>query len=439
MRGLTTQKGQCTNAGMAMWILIASIGLVLPVRPTLADMQVNVIADRAQAFVNQQILLTVRVEAPVEAFSITGDSLQIADARLQPTEKTQQIREVNARAFRETVTVYSLFVPSAGTVRVPSLTFRAQLPVPVLEDGTRASGGNPRITARSEPLAIEIAPPPDTDRVWFTASEVQIESTWQQPADQIVVGEPFIRDITVTAAGQYAAAIPPVTFAENPVLRRYPATADLSEHEDAAGLTGVQRQSITLLATRPGSIELPALALDWWDTDEQVWRIARTPAQTITVQSAGRGDGLSQWYPRLLWALALLSVLLAIAVIALWRQLRHLRPRQTAMSAGHRESREWWRLRGRLRAASVAEIRLAIVAWASAGRPDLTSIEALAIAYPTLAPMLQRLDQALYADNAPDDLSPVERKRLYRELRLARKQRRRLPKPAELPALYPQS
>ena len=402
-----------------------------------AELQISVQADRTRAFVNQQILLTVQVEAPADAFSVTGDKLEIVDARLQPVDRAERQRAVDGESYQQTTTVYALFVPTPGTVRVPALTYRARLPVPLLEDGTRASGGNPRISASSEALAIEIEPAPADERVWFAASEVKIESAWQQTAGEMIVGEPFVREITVSASGQYAAAIPPIDIPVDASLRSYPSIANYTESEDASGLTGRQRQSITYLATQAGSVELPAWTLDWWDTNEQIWRVAHAPAETIEVQAAANA-GLSHWYPRLLGALALLSALLLITVIVLWRRLRSLRSATTAKTSANCEAQRWRQMRRRLRTSSAADIRAAILAWASARQPGIVRLEELAIEHPDLAPVLQRLDAVLYGAS-DGSLSVADRRDLALALKRVRRRRRPRGAPAALPALYPQS
>ena len=428
------------GAALRLLWLVAVVNCLYSTVGQAAAMQVSVSADRTRAFVNQQILLTVVVSAPVEAFSITGDKLEVANVRLQPVDRLEQQQLTDDSETLETVTVYSLFASRPGTVRIPALAFSGRMPVPVLENGARAPGGNPRIDASSDELAIEVQPAPASDNVWFPASDVQIRSKWLQKSDVFTVGEPFQREVSITAVGQYAAAIPPIELAANEPLRVYPAQPRLTETEDVGGLTGTLHQSMTLLAARAGSIEIPALSVNWWDTRQQRWQVATLPAETIAVQPAATGaaSDRSGTLVKVIAALALLVACLLVTTGILWRNLRRLKRGSAGAREVGSESQRWRDLQRCVRRGQAIEIRRAIVAWIATRYDSAFRLEQLAQLEPSLAPHVQQLDAALYNADDATQLSPVQRKGLLRALKLARKRQRKNRAADNLPVLYPE-
>ena len=154
----------------------------------------------------------------------------------------------------------------------------------VLRDG-RISG---RRVFESDPLTIAVEPipaPPDEyrDAAWLPAREVEISEEWSREFDELTAGEPVSRNITVAALGQLETQIPATEPPETPGINVYPDRPALNRRVVADGIVGIRTDQYAMIGSQAGEVVLPAVELPWFDVDDEEWRVARLPEQTVTI------------------------------------------------------------------------------------------------------------------------------------------------------------
>lgn len=422
------------SAALAQAQVPAELSGLSPNQPS-PTLQVALSSDRQRVRVNEQILLTVTVVAPLQAFALSAEKLIIPGVDMQVVARDQQTRVIDGQNYRQSQTHYAIFAPIAGQLTVPALRFSAKMPVPVLENGSRAEGGNPLLTASTQALQIAVASAPDGDRVWLPASELTIESRWSGRPDT-PAGEPRSRHILIQTRGQYPAAVPAISIDTPAQLRSYPDIARLSVAEDSFGIVGRVEQSIAFIASQPGRYQLPALHVDWWDTGQRQWRRATLPAETIEFAAPGQPlpAALPNWIRPVLVGLVVLVMGLSLFCGWLCLQLRRLRAPSTAMERNPSEAQCWTHLRRTLRHGDAGEIRAAIVQWEAQRRGQSVRLEQLAATDAELGAELGQLEAGLYA--AATEPFSANRERLLALLRRRRRQHRSVSSAAVLPQLY---
>lgn len=388
-------------------------GAVAPLIATLA-------LDRSRARPDEQLILTLEVGVPREAFAVRGGRPRAEGARLIALGREQSEREIGGLPYRVTRSRYALFANAVGEVTIPALVFRATLPV-VSGSGTRR---NPRIEAETEALRLEVvAPPPEPERPagasWLPALDLAIASRWRTTAETgriLRAGEPATWEIEIRALGQLAETIPPlggraVDGGAGPEgLRLYPEPARLDTEGGASGVRGTRVERSVVVAERTGELTLPERTLHWWDVAAGEWRVARLAAERLTVLPALDDDGGGWTEERRLYRIALLSLAGLCAVLAatnvlLWRRRRSVSPGGRSghprRVGGGAERARWRRLRRALRRRDARAARAALRDWtrgpAAAGGISLAS---LARDDTALAGALARLDEHLYAEPA---------------------------------------
>jgi len=226
--------------------------------------------------------------------------------------------------------------PTETTVPLPAIRFEATVP-------KGAEGMDPFLAAAKLSVQVRQDGPPDPPR----------------PGDSLTL------TVTTTAVGPPAMLLPSLAdrLPAPPGLRSYVGTPEIADGAgDAPAAT--RTETITYVIERPGTYRLPAIEVDWWNTDEEASETASAKAIEIVVgaQPASAGDSRARIPPATGWVLALVAILLvagAWAVIA--------RRRDTGSEAAL-----YRKLRRAARREPVSSIRPALQAWWSAGRghPD---------------------------------------------------------------------
>jgi hypothetical protein len=218
------------------------------------------------------------------------------NAQVQPLGPAQYYdAERQGTRYRVTERRFSIFPQTEGELTIEPLVFDAQ----VMPSPTTGMGGFPSPFSmptqrpemrrvRSEALTIPVRPIPkgfDT-RNWLPARKVQIQESWSQQARPFQVGVPVTRTLTLVAEGLPSARLPALDqdlpsdfkqYAERPVLR---------DERGVDGITGTRTEHLTLVATEPGSFELPVVEVPWWNVARQRAEIARLPARSVEVSEA---------------------------------------------------------------------------------------------------------------------------------------------------------
>ena len=98
------------------------------------------------------------------------------------------------------------------------------------------------------------------------SSQPQLTQQWSSNLDQLVVGEPVTRTITISAQGFTGAQIQPLVIQSGNEIKIYPDQPQLGEQKSASGIIGIRQESLALVPNRAGEIVLPEIRVQWWDT-----------------------------------------------------------------------------------------------------------------------------------------------------------------------------
>ncbi len=283
-------------------------------------LKISITSDRKTAYIHEQILITIEVSAPDDAFAITSKGLRLRPDQTQANLTALKREVYKASSGRQSIrTRYALFIDKAGSFTLPRVTATATLPVASSVAGSKKR--NPRLRARSAELQVAIldaAPSPTTDRetgdpLWFTASDVSIEQRWIQTPNAsgensgssetavdksteahlpavdsknthsitVEPGNPVVREVSISVTGQHATRIPLYDLPALAPLRQYPNPVINTNTLAANSLSGVRVMSTTLIAPTLGEFVLPPLIVQWWDINTKRWRRSELPQQIL--------------------------------------------------------------------------------------------------------------------------------------------------------------
>jgi hypothetical protein len=154
--------------------------------------------------------------------------------------------------------------------------------------GANMTLGDPgrQVAARSPEIALDVQPRPAAAKgIWLPAEQITLHDSWEDNPPQLKVGEPVTRTITIDAKGSAASQIPPLSLAQPANARMYPETPDNQSRTDGNVVYGVSKQSVTYIPTAPGTLDIPAVELAWWNTSSNAPALAALPSQELKVEA----------------------------------------------------------------------------------------------------------------------------------------------------------
>ncbi|TGD74783.1 protein BatD [Mangrovimicrobium sediminis] len=244
--------------------------------------------DRKQVYVQGQVLLTLRIQQSINLDRPAISELKIDDAFVVQLEQKSFQRRIRGRLWLVQEVRYALFPEHSGTLVIPEQEFTAR------ESSGHRSLFDPtprgRLVRRSAgPLQVEVLPRPlaFNGGDWLPARDLQIEEGWSSDPDQLRVGESVTRTIRLRGEGLQGAQLPPVLYRPQDGVKFYPDQPNIEDREIGSGLLGVREDSVAIVPTRTGTLELPAVEIPWWDIESDSLKTAILPARTVHVGAAG--------------------------------------------------------------------------------------------------------------------------------------------------------
>lgn len=266
--------------------------------------------DRKQTWVQAVVVLTVRLATDEALYQASLDlpaSKDLVVRQLGQDVQTSESR--NGRRYRVVERKYLLFPQRSGQLTVDGVVLDAQVADSRADDfagdpfvgnafgrfslpGMRQSTRPMRL--RADPVELTVLPRPAaaTGAHWLPAQAVSLTESWHPDNAPIRVGEPFTRHLHLAARGLTAAQLPDLaTIMPVPDgIKAYPDQGTLDDQAQGNSVLGSRDQDIALIASRPGSYTLPALQLNWWDTEHETRREVVLPERTLEILPALAGS-----------------------------------------------------------------------------------------------------------------------------------------------------
>lgn len=388
--------------------------------------------DQHTAYVQGQVILTLRVQQSVSMDGRGISELQLDNAFVKPLEQHSFQRTINGRQWLVDELRYAIFPELSGTLEIPAQEFSGR--IKQRQRSFFDIGGSGQLVRRSsEPLKITVLPKPDsfTADTWLPAQNLSLEEHWSTPPAQLKVGESTTRTIRIQGAGLQGAQLPPALFVPIDGLKYYPDQPQISEQETVNGLLGSRQDSAAVVPMRAGSFLIPETRIPWWDTKTKQVRYAVLPERELTVTAATAEntavdltanpareettavvasaptalppDPFPLAEPSLVWPIlaGVSSLGWLLTLLYLWRQrgARVLAPETTLENSSERQA--FKKLLTACSSGDAASARAAVIAWAGLVTTDRQPVSleqvSMTLQDEDFARELERLDKQLYS------------------------------------------
>jgi len=112
---------------------------------------------------------------------------------------------------------------------------------------------------------------------------LNLSEKWSASPNKIKVGDSITRTLKIQALGLLGSAIPTLPPINSNLLKSYPNPPKVESIQNVAGAEAKWTQDTALIAVKAGKVVIPAISIPWWDTINNVERIAKIPARTIDI------------------------------------------------------------------------------------------------------------------------------------------------------------
>jgi hypothetical protein len=397
-----------------------------PVHATDRDIFIESSVDKTSAYVQEQILVSYKFYYAIPVSRLEPKIFQIDQVQVKELPRTDFTATLGHRTYQVTEFKVAISADKSGEIILPSTTWNAYSEDPTASMLGMRSGRQDIHRLKTDEFRIMIKPKPANYPAgvpWLPAKSLNIDQEWSRNTDQLTQGEPVTRTITLTAEGLAAEQLPPI--AENLSIngvKIYPDKPQLDTQTNQDGVSATRIDSLSIVPSQSGTLDVPALEVTWWDTQADQLRVASLPAQPLLVAASGQpaaslpslpaaqpaattdaaalpSGSTPKWMYFLLGGLSFSNGLF----ILLW-----LRARKTSSASVQPErkitSKDLWaRITQALQQQNPKAARDAIVHWfQQETAQDFTNLTEIALwaEDPALANALNALDTAIYSSSS---------------------------------------
>ena len=248
------------------------------------DVFIEAETDKTEAFVKEQIILTVRLFYGIALSEGSLSDPVASDTIITQLDKGANYRTVrDGRSYEVVERRYAMFAEKSGKLELNPIIFNGR------DNSSRRSfsmfaTGKP-VRAVSKPVEIEIKPIPQTSigKDWLPASNVQISQEWS--SQPYKVGEPITRTITLYVEGLNETQIPEIDLGEIDGIRVYPEQPLSQTEKETENLKSWKQVKLAMIPTQSGKIRIPEFQLEWFNTNTGQVEFAKLPPVTLDVEA----------------------------------------------------------------------------------------------------------------------------------------------------------
>jgi len=187
---------------------------------------------------------------------------------------------------------YAIFPQKSGSLTINPLVLTAEV---VSSNGRPRFNGffnsqttkTKRIESKAVTLDVKAVPAEFAGKHWLPAEQVVIKQEWSDDFQQMKVGEPVTRTLTLLVKGATVGQLPELnSLKTDSRIKAYPDQPNLQEQKKADGVMALREEKIAIIPSQAGDYTLPAIEIPWFNKQTQKMEIAKLPETTITAIAA---------------------------------------------------------------------------------------------------------------------------------------------------------
>lgn len=243
--------------------------------------------DVKQTWVQSQIIYTIRIfhKVAIKSGSLSNVTTNDSDAIIEKLGDDKNFEVLrNGTRYEVIERRYAIFPQRSGKLTIKPVLFEAFT-------GGRSSfsmfngmGGNV-VRLNSKAASVEVKPVPASIQPdqWLPAQKLLIGEEWSQDKDELKIGEPVTRTITLYAHGLLANQLPNITFDDIDGVKQYSDQPVVQNKIDKSGVVSSKQIKLALIPSQSGTMTLPEIRIAWWNTKTGKQEIASIAPAMLNV------------------------------------------------------------------------------------------------------------------------------------------------------------
>jgi hypothetical protein len=235
--------------------------------------------DKSEAYIQEQVVYTLRLYSADRLASGELSVPESNDAIIEALGDTKKyFRMAYNRRYEVRERQYLVFPQKSGKLTIDAQSFNGLL----IDTNNRR---RVRVREISEPMKIDIKSPPAnfTGDTWLPATSLYLSEKWEKDPKKLMVGDSITRTLEIKALGLLGSALPPMGVDNVKGLKIYPDSPTIESQQHESGAQSIRQESIALVAVSANEVTLPEIRIPWWDTLNDVERVAVIPAQSFNI------------------------------------------------------------------------------------------------------------------------------------------------------------
>lgn len=204
----------------------------------------------------------------------------------------------NGVGYRVVERNYALFPQQSGTITIPAPVLDARIIQPnstnrgrnrledLFNNGRMSTTRSVRIRGEEKSLSVRPRPKAHQAARWIPAEQLLLSESWNPEADEVQIGVPLSRTLTLQAESLTGTMLPDITPEAVEGFKLYPEPSTQQTETSSRRVVGTKVRKIAYIPTKAGEFTLPAIELSWWNSREKRTEVAEIPARTLTVLPA---------------------------------------------------------------------------------------------------------------------------------------------------------
>ncbi|PSU36388.1 BatD family protein [Photobacterium lutimaris] len=246
--------------------------------PSKPEIKIDAESNKDQLYVGESFRYTVRIrigeqmsQAALQAPS--GDGLNVR----QIGEDRQVETVLNGRRYLIITRDYQITANNAGDILLRGAKFTGNL-----IKGNRGFGSTLQIPfeQQADDLSLSVlAKPADYKGLWLPTEALELEQQWQPDVQEMEVGEPISRTITLRIKNAEQSSLPNLNLQYPNSVRVYNENPVYGSDNEFTSMTIKQ----VIIPRQAGEISLPALSINWWNTATSKQETSNIDGLTLSV------------------------------------------------------------------------------------------------------------------------------------------------------------
>lgn len=248
-----------------------------------SDIFIESILDTESAYVQQQILYTIRLGTSLPIPNPGRQDLILDNAKVEFVSEQRYSRRIGNKEYAFLEWVYAIYPQQSGTLDIPKQVWDISTSTRSLFFRNSRNSNVRRLVVGEK--SVEVASKPDTytGNLWLPAKQITLTDSWGDNLDSVKLGEPITRSVIVSADGLTSSQLPELTIEYPTSINQYPEPIKTDEDKSETGILTTLSQSQAIVATLPGQYTLPEVKVTWWNTEKDQQESAVIPEKTVTV------------------------------------------------------------------------------------------------------------------------------------------------------------